>query len=92
MKNDIFSCESPLLLKPAENIARTNVDFIPPPQTHGEKRTLDAIETKQNAFMVCLLTRLVNEASLCHQSKNCQIPKDTHVALDFWSNEMAQTQ
>jgi len=91
MKKDVFSCESPLLLMPPEDIAEKYDEFIPPAGTHGETMKLQTSERKQYAFMLCILTRIVNEASLFYQSKNCRTPKDTGIALDFWSLKTVQT-
>ena len=84
---DILSCESPLLSLPAQDIVKKYDYYIPPLGTDSQREKLDDYEVKENAFMLCALTRLVNEASLFYHSKNCEIPKDPEVVIDLWLKE-----
>jgi hypothetical protein len=92
MPKDIFSCESPLLSLPAQDVANKYDYYVPPAGTYGEKKELNGNSSKQTAFMVCALTRLVNEASSFYQSKNCETPKDAHVEIDLWSGKVMKKQ
>jgi len=87
MPTDILSCESPLLSLPAKDVAKKYDYYIPPRGTDSQREKLDDYEVKENAFMLCALTRLVNEASLFYHSKNCEIPKDPEVVIDLWLKE-----
>ena len=84
---DIFSCDKPLLLVPPEDVAQQFDYYVPPSGTHGTTTKLNQKQAKQMAFMLCALTRLVNEASVFYQGKNCDKPKDESLAIDFWSLE-----
>ncbi len=86
MPKDFFSCDAPLLIVPPEDVAQQFNYFTPPGGKKSVKRNVNKNEAKQMAFMLCALTRLMNEASMFYQSKNCDKPKDESLAYDIWYN------
>ena len=67
--HDIFACEKPLLKEPPSNVALL-FDFKRPPNQKEEK----AISKKQaarEAFMICYLTTMMNEASAFYKQNAC---------------------
>jgi hypothetical protein len=92
MPKSIFTCESPLLAVPPMDIAK-QYDYFVPPSPHRpaeEHRPIDSGRAKRDAFMICALTRLVNEASLFYQKNNCDSDKNTSLAIDLWSVKTIQ--
>jgi len=91
MPKDIFTCESPLLNLPPTDIAK--MDYFVPPSPHrprDEHKPLDSGRAKRETFMICTLTRLVNDAALFYQKTNCDSDKDMNVAIDLWSGKTIQ--
>ena len=88
--HNIFTCESPLLEYPPEDIATKYDYFIPPPphKPVGEKKELNKGQAKMNAFMICALTRAVNEAAVFYQEHNCDVGKKAGEALDLWDKKL----
>ena len=87
MPKDIFTCSQPLLLQPPDDIHLKYDYFVPPHGTHGEdeNKSLSKEGARRNAFMICALTRLTNEAALFYQKHHCETKKDENIALDMWS-------
>jgi len=92
MPKSIFTCESPLLAVPPMDISNQYDYFVPPPphKPANEHKPLERGRAKRDAFMICALTRLVNEASLFYQKTNCDSDKNMGVAIDFWSGKNVQ--
>jgi hypothetical protein len=91
MPHNIFTCESPLLNLPPTDMAKMDY-FIPPPphRPHEEHKPLDSGRAKRDTFMICALTRLVNDAALFYQKTNCDSDKDMSVAIDLWTGKTIQ--
>lgn len=58
--SDIYECTAPLFDEPPDNVA-VSFDYKYPP--NGKKEKLSPKEVTRNAFMICYLSRLVNEAA-----------------------------
>ena len=82
---DVFSCKKPLLALPPQDLVKRYDYYIDPNDTGKETKWEYQYEVKENAFMICTLTMLVNEASDFFQSKNCESSKDKSTAYDVWS-------
>jgi hypothetical protein len=67
--HDIYECESPLFLEPPSNVA-TLYDFKKPPNAK-ERTPLKPQVINQEAFMVCYLTSLLNEAATFYKANAC---------------------
>jgi len=91
MPHDIFTCKSPLLNLPPTDIAKIDY-FVPPPphRPRDEHKPLDSGRAKRDTFMICALTRLVNDAALFYQKTNCDSDKDMSVAIDLWTGKTIQ--
>jgi len=66
---DFFDCEHPLLQEPPDNLA-TAFDFKKPPNTPDPK-PLSPTMVNREAFMVCFLTAMANEASIFFKKQSC---------------------
>jgi hypothetical protein len=84
---DVFSCKKPLLVLPPQDLVKRYDYYIDPNDTGKEVKWEYQYEIKENAFMSCTLTMLVNEASDFFQSKNCEGSKDKSTAYDVWSKK-----
>ncbi|GKY98591.1 hypothetical protein MPSEU_000815800 [Mayamaea pseudoterrestris] len=86
MPSDIYNCETPLFADPPANLA-TLYDFKWPP--NGKKTPQSKIESHRNAYMLCYLYGLVNEAALFYKQNSC-LPETinrqkTRSLVDFFS-------
>lgn len=68
---NIFECETPLFEEPPGNLA-TLYDFKKPPNAK-EKTPLTPKVANQQAFMVCFLTSLLNEAATFFKKNACSV-------------------
>jgi hypothetical protein len=66
---DIYDCETPLFIEPPSNLA-TLYDFKKPPNAK-ERTPLKPEIVNQQAFMVCFLTSLLNEAATFYKKCAC---------------------
>lgn len=71
--HDIFDCDNSLFEEPPDDLA-TKYDYKWPPNAK-EKKVLDPKAVKREAFMVCHLTTLINEASTYFKESSCAFPK-----------------
>jgi hypothetical protein len=67
--NDIYDCSTPLFLEPPSNLALL-YDYKWPPNAKA-KTPLSPKLIKHNAFMVCGLTRALNDAAIFHKTATC---------------------
>ena len=67
---DIYECGTPLFVEPPNNIVGL-YDYKWPPNAK-EKTVLKPKVIKREAFMICLLTRLVNEAATFYKGETCR--------------------
>ena len=74
---DFFFCKSPLLKSPDADLKITAYDYwIPPPPSKGQKPEAkrminNVIRRKREAFMLCFLIRVMNEASTFFKKNHC---------------------
>jgi len=68
MPADVYQCETPLLEEPPSNVA-TLYNYKFPPM--GKKTPLNDVMVVREAFMVCYLHYIVNEASLFYRKNSC---------------------
>jgi len=72
--HDVFSCDAPLAKEPPSDLA-TRYDYTI--DGDGKHQKLPSVyAVKRSAFMVCTLTRALNEAALFYQEHNCAKPKN----------------
>ena len=81
LKENILDCDKSLLEMPPHDLAAQNITYrIPPPglgpnalaQYKEERIPLDRPwKSRREPFMLCQLTRAVNEAVTYHKSKAC---------------------
>jgi len=69
MKRDFFTCESPLMAEPPQDIATCKFQ-IKPPGT-GTKVDLNEKQAKRNAFVLCGMISLLNDAGLFYKTNHC---------------------
>jgi len=89
---DIFTCESPLLNLPPTDIVEMDY-FIPRPPhiPQDERKPFHPGRAKRDTFMLCALTRIVNDVALFYKKTNCDSAKaDMNVAIDLWSGKTIQ--
>ncbi len=90
MPKNIFSCDMPLLIEPPQNLS-TMYDYFTPPSPHrpkDEKKPFkNQFQSKYDSFMICILSRGVNEASMFYKKNNCDDNASTSYekSLDLWS-------
>jgi hypothetical protein len=70
--HDIYECESPLFEEPPGDLA-VLYDFKKPPNAK-ERTPLKPKIINQQTFMVCYLTRLLNNAATFYKSAACSKP------------------
>jgi hypothetical protein len=66
---DFFDCSRPLLQEPPDNLG-TLADFKQPPNA-PQPKPLTSKQTNREAFMVCFLTRVVNDAATFYKQQSC---------------------
>lgn len=66
---DFFECDKPLLMEPPADAA-TAFDFKRPPNAPTPTE-LTPVRANREAFMVCFLTRLANEAGTFYKQQAC---------------------
>jgi hypothetical protein len=71
--HEIYECDTPLFIEPPKELA-TLYTFKKPPNAK-EKTKLSPRIIKQEAFMVCYLTALINEAATYYKSNACPAGK-----------------
>jgi hypothetical protein len=67
--HDIYDCESPLFLEPPSDLPLL-YDYKKPPNAK-ERKPLTPKKANQEAFMVCYLTSLLNEAATFYKTNAC---------------------
>jgi len=67
---DIYECETPLFTEPPRDVVN-QYDYKWPPNAK-EKTALEPAILKREAFMVCYLTRLVNDAATYYKKQSCR--------------------
>jgi len=67
--HDIYDCETPLFIEPPDDVA-TLYDFKKPPNAK-ERTPLEPKLINQQAFMVCSLTSLLNQAATYYKVNAC---------------------
>ena len=67
--HDIYECETPLFEEPPDNLALL-YDYKKPPNAK-EKKPLSPKIINQETFMVCALTRLLNDAATFYKTATC---------------------
>lgn len=67
--NDIYDCPTPLFQEPPGNLALM-YDYKWPPYDK-EKTLLSPKEINENTFMVCGMTRVLNDAAIFHKTATC---------------------
>lgn len=84
---DIFSCESPLFREPESDIA-TKYNYKKNPE--GETTFVKNVKTIQDdSFMICALTRRVNDAALYFKKVNkCENGGNTVKTITFVEDEL----
>jgi len=68
---DIYECETPLFEEPPGNVA-TLYDFKKPPNAKARTQLSPKVANQQ-AFMVCFLTSLLNEAATFYKKSACSV-------------------
>jgi len=68
MPTDFFTCTSPLMKEPPDNIVET-ADFGQAPG--GEKKQMNKRDIKRNGFVVCGLLHALNDAGTFFKSHHC---------------------
>lgn len=66
---DIFTCQKPLLIEPGDNAMSPNNSYKL--KFGGRKEELEPKMHKRNTFATCVMTRIVNEASLFFKLHHC---------------------
>ena len=74
LSTDFISCESPLLKAPPSNIA-TLYNYSIVPVTNEREQYEHKVVIKRNAFAVCQVIRLLNEAAIHYKDKHCDPAK-----------------
>jgi hypothetical protein len=69
MPSDIYECATPLFAEPPANLA-TLYDYKWPP--NGQKTPLSPVELHRNAYMLCYVYALVNEAATFYKGNSCE--------------------
>jgi len=75
---DFFSCSTPLLISPDEDLRHTEYDYWIPPPPNGKgtppepKRIIsNLVRRKREAFILCFMIRAMNEASIFLKQHHC---------------------
>jgi hypothetical protein len=66
--HDVYDCPSPLFEEPPDNLATLYNYKFPP---NGERTDLTVTQAKREAFMICHLTNVLNEASEYYKRSAC---------------------
>lgn len=80
MKKDFFTCESPLMEEPPNNIVAKS-DFKLPPG--GEKKELNTKMSKREGFMVCGILGALNDAGRFFKDNSCNGEGNTSNVLNL---------
>ena len=64
---DLYDCEVPLFDEPPDDVALLDFKWAP----GGQKKSLKPYEANREAFMVCYLFRLLNDAATFYKSNAC---------------------
>ncbi len=90
MPTNIFSCEMPLLKEPPQNLPFL-YDYFTPPKPHPvteEKPFKNKYQNRYESFMICFLSRAVNEASAFYKKNNCEgNTKSSDERFDLWESK-----
>lgn len=76
--HDVYDCEKPLFVEPPSNVALL-YDFKKPP--NGDRKELSKKVIAREAFMVCFLTSLLNEAAAFYKKEACPNKKNLEKTL-----------
>mmetsp|Transcript_29883 Transcript_29883/g.59750 ORF Transcript_29883/g.59750 Transcript_29883/m.59750 type:complete len:567 (+) Transcript_29883:152-1852(+) len=72
MPHDIFTCDFPLLVEPPMDIGSGKyLSFIAPNRPATERKSISPEKEKMEAFVVCALTKAVNDASIHFKTRHC---------------------
>ena len=70
LRNDFMSCEAPLLVMPPKDLAtRGYTTALQPRENQAEK--IKPEDVKKEAFMVCTIIRILNEAAIYYKDHHC---------------------
>lgn len=94
LPKDFLTCEKSLLFEPPPDVgAHFNYKIPPPPhKPPGEKKPLNEMQQRREAFAVCLITRRLNDAATFWKQNACEEGKgNLNKVLDLWSVEEMHT-
>merc|ERR1712032_295327 len=72
---DIFSCSQSLLKSPPINLSSL-YDYRIPPGNTEEKQMIKNPQVKREAYMICYLTKVTNDAALFYKYRHCNVLND----------------
>jgi len=86
--HDLFSCTKSLLKIPPKELGSLYGYIIPPPDqgTNGpprKKRDISPQRAKREAYMICALTKALNDASTFFKGRHCIVP-NLDTTLELW--------
>lgn len=94
LEKKYISCETPILLSPPKDLAAKKYNYWlqPPPDGHtGEwdppRKEMSARTAKREAFMICGLISLVNEAAVHFKTKACNGRANMSANYTFFSDD-----
>lgn len=94
LPKDFLTCERPLLFEPPPDVgAKFNYKIPPPPhKPPGEKKPLNEMQQRREAFAICVITRTLNDAATFWKQHACEEGKaNLNKVLDLWSVEEMHT-
>jgi hypothetical protein len=93
LKKKYISCETPLLASPPKDLAARHYDYAVQPPPHGHQgeweapvHNMTAKIAKREAFMICGLISLINEAAIHYKTTACNGTANMSTNYTFFSD------
>jgi len=77
---DYFTCESPLMATPPSNLGSDYADYrLEPGQSRSAEIPINSFEKTRNAFVICAMSKVLQEAAEYYKTHSCAFQKSNLV-------------
>ncbi|KAL7475584.1 hypothetical protein ACHAW6_001496 [Cyclotella cf. meneghiniana] len=84
--HDIFTCDSPLLLEPPEDIGSGKyLSLVEEGSKNHQRQKISADVEKENGFILCAMTMATNEAMHFFKENHCEGGGNREKTYDLWA-------
>ena len=83
--HELFSCHAPLLIEPADDVGSGNYQYVITEGKNPQKQIISSEMEKRNGFILCAVTKAINEAMLYFKDRHCDDGGYREKTYDLWA-------